>query len=154
MPPGDLRPAWARRAPRRDARTLRSTPLRLLCSLLPWVLRSGAILAGRDPGEARRLFGAASQIPECATDLPIDIHYQSERRCCEMLKVTSSTRKPGANDLGLWMTTTSDNPNCPTQRSRIQYESSLFGRRALSLSRTQQLRTQGCTRVFDSRSVS
>lgn len=90
-------------------------------------LRSAAILAYRNRLEARIRFGAASRNPECALAIPIRIHYQSGRLCCETLTVTYSTQAPEANDLGLWMTRTSGNPKCRPQRSRIQSESTSLG---------------------------
>src|SRR5438105_4649212 len=99
-------------------------------------------------------FGVASQIPECAPDLPIGIYCRSGRRCREISKLTSSTRKPEANGLGLRTTRPGDNPKCRPPRSRIQCESSQFGRHASSLPKTQQLLTQGFARDSGSHKVS
>jgi hypothetical protein len=108
-------------------------------------------LPGRDSPEARMRFGAASQGPECAPDLRIDIRCESGLQRCERWTLTSSTRKPKATGLGLWMTRPSDNPKCRPQRSRIQCESSQFGRQASSLPKTRHLQIQGFARDFDGR---
>jgi hypothetical protein len=146
-----FKPAQAGRVPSRRGQVLRSLTRRLPRFRLGWALGSGAVLAGRDPLEARMQFGAASQIPECAPDLRIDIHCETGFRRCERWTLTSSTHKPEATGLGLWMTRPSDNPKCRLQRRRIQCESSQFGRLASSLPKTQPLQTQGFARDFGSR---
>jgi hypothetical protein len=83
--------------------------------------RSGAVLVGRDLLEARIRFDAASQIPECAADPPSGIRYQNGRRYREKRKMRSSTHKPEATALDLWMTKPAHNPECQLERSRIEY---------------------------------
>src|SRR5437867_9711549 len=144
-------PAQGGRALSRNGRRLRSPTPPRPCSLLQWALESEATLACHGSGEAHMRFGVASRIPECAPDLPIGIYCRSGRRSREIWKLTSSTRKPEANDLGLWTTRPGDTPKCRWQRSRIQYESSQFGRHASSLPKTQQLLTQGFVRDLGSR---
>jgi hypothetical protein len=125
-----FKPAQAGRAPKRRGQGPRSPTRRLPHFFLAWALGSGADLAGRDSPEARMQFGAASQGPECAPDLRIDIRCESGLRRCERQTLTSSPRMPKATGFGLWMTRPSDNPKCRPQRSRIQCESSQFGRQA------------------------
>src|SRR5690242_17656955 len=80
--------------------------------LLLWAPGSGAVLAGRDSLEARMRFGVASQNPEHAPDFLTDIHFQSGCLRSEPWKLTSSTHKPEANSLALWMTGPADHPTC------------------------------------------
>src|ERR1700745_635685 len=126
--------------------------MRLLPRFLrAWKLKSEAVPAGHGSEEERMPPGVASKIPECASDLAIRIYCRSGRRRHERWKLTSCTRKPKANDLGLWTTRPADNPKCRSERSRIQYEAGQLGRHPSSLPNLQPRQTREFGRDFDVR---
>src|SRR5438128_12629123 len=114
--------AGSRREGNSRSRRRPSSRRLLRCSLLPWALCSGAILAAQGLEAVQRRVGVASQLPDCARDLRIDIHYQSGRRCREVWKLTSSRNKPEANNLALWMTRPADDPTFRLRQRHLQHE--------------------------------
>src|SRR5512133_9110 len=60
-----------------------------------------------------------------------------------MWTVTSSTHKPEATGLDLWMTRSADSPKCRPKRNHTEYESGQMACLASSLPTTRQLQTPG-----------